>query len=39
LRLVLKGQSATTLQGSAPVEALTQAATAPEAQIDSAQTN
>jgi hypothetical protein len=39
LRLVLKGQSATTLQGSAPVEAVTQTVSAPETKIESAQTN
>ncbi len=39
LRLVLKGQSATTLQGSAPIEAVPQASVSPETQTDSGQTS
>ncbi len=38
LRLVLKGQSATTLQGSAPMETVAHAAQAPEVQADTAHT-
>ncbi|MBU6154771.1 MAG: hypothetical protein KGP28_10755 [Bdellovibrionales bacterium] len=39
LRLVLKGQNATTLQGSAPIEAVAQTSVSTEAQTDSAQTS